>query len=184
MGPQPAPSNPLVSTECAAVMPAGEMLLLAIEPDNILKARRNSVRADGRLWRGLGHGEAWSSVTVGGGGFAGDAEAVWRWETAYVEILDRYIWNRWFAGKDRNEMTNGYQRARRRALRPCFWGGRGVILSRRPPPPHANPPAPPPSQGVCLENQSLRVLHPTNGEWYMLPFILNGTVAMRDMMAN
>lgn len=136
----PPPSGPLPTPSFAASMPPRRMLMLAVDPGNVRHAR-SLVGHDGRMTAALGQGAEWATVNIGGGGMAGDADAVALWDAAYIAMLDRYIAAGWFAGKDQNLFTS-----------------------------------------VCAEQPSLCVLHPTHGDWYMLPRLLNGSVVIRNML--
>jgi hypothetical protein len=96
----PVPGGPFPTAAGALAVEPGKVLLLAVDMQSIQRMADSHYSVNRTLLTGVGH--AAIVVTIGGGGFAGDAHAVAAWEKAYVRMLDQYRASGWFSGKDQN----------------------------------------------------------------------------------
>lgn len=95
----PVPVQPFPAPQGLRAIRPGQVLFLAVEKETIARVKTTHMRHN-KIVAGVGHTE--NIVTVGGGGFAGDFEAVTTWERAYLRMLDAYRARGWFMGKDQN----------------------------------------------------------------------------------
>jgi hypothetical protein len=96
----PLPAGPFPSAAGARAVEPGKTLLLDVDTPWLQRIADAQFDANRTLLSGIGHHDP--VVTLGGGGFAGDAVAAVAWERAYLRMLDRYRARGWYAGKDQN----------------------------------------------------------------------------------